>query len=274
MPGDFEFEMAVDVGNSAAKFWFLDNRREPIDQNGDWFVRVSVGDMSGTNWLDQTVDAIFRDSSIDRAIQWWISSVNKSAAALLTDAIEKSRPRDRFMVLSSLDVPIAINVDHPERVGTDRLLAAAAAVQLKQDGRSAIVVDAGSAITCDYVSESGVYQGGAILAGFEMQWKALSRDTAQLPLVDATSTSNELTPIGKSTVAAIRGGVGLGIVGAIRELINRISELAPDEPQLFFTGGDMRELRSLAKVDSVCLPHLVAIGIATTARHLQSNAKT
>lgn len=63
-------------------------------------------------------------------------------------------------------IPIETDVDEPEKVGVDRLLAALAAY--RQVKGACIVVDAGTAVTIDAVSADGVFQGGAIFPGLDL----------------------------------------------------------------------------------------------------------
>src|SRR5205085_8321855 len=79
---------------------------------------------------------------------------------------------DRVRVLRTWkDLNLSVRVDHPERVGMDRLLNAVAA---KAHGPGpAILIDAGTAITLDYLDEAGTFQRGAILPGLRLMAQAL-----------------------------------------------------------------------------------------------------
>ena len=72
----------------------------------------------------------------------------------------------------------------PETItGVDRLLNAAAAyATLKQ---ACVVVDAGTAVTVDFVDGHGTFHGGAIAPGARLQIDALHRGTDALPDVQA-----------------------------------------------------------------------------------------
>ncbi len=79
--------------------------------------------------------------------------------------------------------PVQLDVDSPERVGTDRLLNAVAANRLRQAHQGAIVVDSGTATTIDLISSNGVFCGGAILPGLLLSARALHEYTSVLPFV-------------------------------------------------------------------------------------------
>jgi type III pantothenate kinase len=147
-------------------------------------------------------------------------------------------------------------------VGADRLLAAVAVNCLRDPARAAIVVDAGSAITVDLVSSDGCFQGGVILPGFQMTARALAEGTDLLPLVEGPLVVDTPAVVGKSTVAAIRSGLFWGGVGAVRELIARISADLAARPQVFIAGGDAGRLAPFLDDDVRIVRDLVLAGIA------------
>ena len=100
---------------------------------------------------------------------WWIASVNRPAAAKLSAWIAERWPK---RMLADTDLPITAAVEHPERVGSDRLAGAVAANRLREPARAAIIVSVGSAITVDLVTADGMFRGGAILPGIALSARA------------------------------------------------------------------------------------------------------
>ncbi|MCA9269015.1 MAG: type III pantothenate kinase, partial [Planctomycetales bacterium] len=145
-------------------------------------------------------------------------------------------------------------------------MAAAAANRLRDPSRPAIVVDAGTAITVDCLSSTGVFLGGAILPGMRMAAGALDRHTDKLPLVD-TSQLDAPPPIGRNTQAAISSGVYWGAVGAVERMCEEFRAVLGSAPQLYLTGGDAPRL-ALRFADARHVPHLVLAGIALAAQRL------
>jgi type III pantothenate kinase len=136
--------------------------------------------------------------------------------------------------------PIEIDVEHPERVGLDRLLNAIAAQRLRQANQPVVIVDSGTAVTVDYVNRRGAFAGGAILPGIGMGARALHRYTAMLPLLGAPGIAAEPPAVvGRNTIAAMTSGLYWGHVGAVRELAARIVDADAGEPKrlLLVTGG-------------------------------------
>ena len=160
-----------------------------------------------------------------------------SVVPVLTELVrEATRGLARpLLVADAGTIPMPVRVAQPARVGSDRLLGAWGGCV--DHGAPLIVVDLGTATTVDAVDASGAFVGGAILPGLELGLASLARATALLPEV---TLSPPTSAIGGDTPAAIRSGVVLGHLGAIRELIARISgELAPGSPRarVLATGG-------------------------------------
>jgi type III pantothenate kinase len=160
-----------------------------------------------------------------------------SVVPTLTEVVRQA-VRDlgaELRVVEAASLPLAVRLAHPDRVGADRLTAAWGAREAH--GSPVIVADLGTATTVDAVDADGAFVGGAILPGLGLGLAALVRGTALLPEIELEPPP---TAIGRDTIAAIRSGVVLGHVGAIRELVGRIGrELAPDGPRpvVVATGG-------------------------------------
>jgi type III pantothenate kinase len=183
----------------------------------------------------------------------------------LTKWSKHSGREGTFRHLNYRDVPLAILVDEPQRVGIDRLLGALAADRLRRSDRAAIIVDLGTAITVDLLNAQGAFAGGAILPGIAMSARALSEHTDALPLVECDRIRNAPPPLGKSTVAAIQSGLYWGAVGAIRELASELAVDLAAPPDLFLTGGTSPQFAELltARTNWTVrhVPHLVLVGI-------------
>jgi type III pantothenate kinase len=124
-----------------------------------------------------------------------------------------------------------IRIDNPLEVGADRLVNAVAAYERFKT--ACVVVDFGTGINFDAVSEAGEYLGGAIAPGVEISLTALVERAARIGRIDLEEPE---TAIGRSSRAAIQSGVIFGFAGLIDGVVRRIEdELA--EVQLLATGG-------------------------------------
>ncbi len=125
-----------------------------------------------------------------------------------------------------------IRIDNPYEVGADRLVNAVAAYE--RFGKACVVVDFGTGINFDAVSDAGEYLGGAIAPGVEISLTALTERGARIPRIDLAEPA---TAIGKSTKAAIQSGVLYGFAGLIDGIAGRIAaEMGPETP-FIATGG-------------------------------------
>ena len=258
--------IAVDVGNSRIKIgrflsgevllpecqeslvFLLDDEAAWSSALTDWARQIPAGDgvVAGSN-----------QPGVDRLI------------AACTDVWP-----DPIVIQSSETFPLRIEVDEPRRVGLDRLLNAVAGNRLRGENQSAVIVDAGTATTVDFVSREGAFEGGAILPGFGLSARALNEYTDALPLVSFDELAEQVNAkseapsgpaaIGRNTRAAIQSGVFWGQVGAIRELVSRLSEFDEESPQLILTGGGSSALAPFLP-DAVHCPFLPLQGTLLVA---------
>ena len=125
-----------------------------------------------------------------------------------------------------------IRIDNPYEVGADRLVNAVAAYE--RVGGACIVVDFGTGINFDVVSEGGEYLGGSIAPGIEISLTALAERGARIPRIELSAPA---AAIGKSTRGAIQSGVIFGFAGLIDGIVRRIEAELGGEPSRLATGG-------------------------------------
>lgn len=136
-------------------------------------------------------------------------------------------------------LPIEVCYDTFPTLGLDRIAAAAGAAS---ECECALVVDAGTAVTLDLVSD-GTFRGGNISPGLRLRLRSLNHYTSRLPLVNP----NGNTPrFGTDTETAIRSGVVNGIVTEICATFLDAERLNPGIA-LILTGGDADFLEPLLR---------------------------
>ncbi len=249
--------VAVDVGNSSVKL---------ATSHGD-SIRDHAIRHSSPRW-EQAVLEWVEDLFGDQPIFWRLASVRRSAANQLSDAIcdRASSPLIQFVTHHHVPMPIA--VDHPDRLGIDRLLSAYAAS--RRFGLPAVVIDAGSAVTVDWIDDSGSFCGGAILPGLGLQSRSLATETEALPQLQWDQPGSVSVP-GKNTRDAIRGGILVGVSAAIDELIVRYRQTAqvgPDQLQVVVTGGDAATISPHLRHNHRVVPNLVCRGLLDLPRSI------
>ena len=142
-------------------------------------------------------------------------------------------PGCRFLLVGSgVKTGMAIRIDNPRELGSDRLVNAVAAYE--RFGGRCLAVDFGTSINFDAVSDAGEYMGGAIGPGLEVSMAALTGRAARLPTIDLTDVG---TAIGSNTADAIRSGFVLGFAGLVDGIASRaIGELGRGT-EVVATGG-------------------------------------
>ncbi|HUG90718.1 MAG TPA: type III pantothenate kinase [Planctomycetaceae bacterium] len=227
--------LAIDVGNSRIKLGLLERVRGSRSLPRCADVQAVPHDASTCREALRAYRKVLGDSSAIGVV----AGVNSQAVQLVLDAW----PRDQWPAPLVLEdpspLPIDIRVDEPRKVGIDRVLNAVAANVVRPAGRPAVIVDCGTATTVDAVSAAGAFEGGAILAGLELAARSLHEYTARLPLVSMDELATGAPDaIGRHTRAAIASGVVWGQVGAIRELVARVSDALAGVSSLDGGSGD------------------------------------
>lgn len=140
----------------------------------------------------------------------------------------------------------------PERVGLDRLLNARAAIA--RGAAEWVVLDCGTAITCDRVTADGRFLGGAIAPGADLAARALDQGTALLPYVGLREVD---AVVGHDTESALAAGLYWGFRGLVGKLVDRAREEAGQPLRVLITGGDgallMAELGDAQYVEDLTL---------------------
>lgn len=190
-----------------------------------------------------------------------LSSVNPAASTRVEKTLIEQLNQPIYRVEKDLNIPIGRQLDPEAMVGEDRLLNAAAAYDVLR--QACVVVDAGTAITVDFIDGAGTFHGGAIAPGAQLQLDSLNQRTAQLPELEFDKPQ-EL--IGHNTTEAMKAGVFFGLRGLVRELVEQFALQAGQFPLVVATGGDANTLfRDFDLIDRV-VPDLTLMGLAVTMR--------
>jgi type III pantothenate kinase len=164
-----------------------------------------------------------------------------------------------------LEIPIQNALRDGSTVGQDRLLNALGAYAKAQ--QACVVVDAGTAITVDFVDGEGVFQGGAIAPGLNLMLTVLHEHTAALPRVVFEPVGAD-EPFGRETRGAMRLGVQAAARGMVRHLVERYATAYGAYPQVVATGGDARVLFEGDDLVEQVVPDLTLLGIEAAVRRM------
>jgi len=205
----------LDIGNSSFKL-------AARDQENNWGILMR----GGIHELEKLTEYINRQEKLSGIIY---SSVRKDVKEKLESGFQHLQ---LYSIHSGLIPSEYLNYDTPETLGIDRFLACFGAVH--NTGSSAIVIDAGTACTIDYMTAHGVFEGGVIMPGITVLKKSMKELLPELP---PASELNKPSFPGKSSLDCINIGLFDGFASALKEFINRFRQLDKGAG-VYITGGD------------------------------------
>jgi len=228
--------LAVDVGNTQTHLGLF----RGADLTESWrvaTVRSTTGDELAA-LLSRLLD--LRGLALDDIDGAIVSSVVPQLAHEYEFVSERYLRGRAAVVGPSMRSGMPIRISNPRELGTDRLVNAIAAYH--RVGGAAIVVDFGTSINYDVVSERGEYLGGIIAPGVEISLAALAERAARLSKIEIGPPS-EL--IGRTTEAAVRSGLVFGFAGQVDGIVRRVRDELGTTTRAIATGG----------LASVVVPH-------------------
>jgi type III pantothenate kinase len=230
--------LCLDIGNTLTKAAVFEND-----------ILVYSGSFSHFDLA--AAEEILRKYGVEQGI---ISSVREDDPVLFTGMADLLA---RLIILrSDTKIPVINTYKTPETLGKDRL-AAVVGANYMYPGKNILVVDAGSAITFDFISEAGIYRGGNIAPGLSMRFRALHEYTRRLPLLEPGIDPPLLgTTTGEAIVAGVQNGILFETLVYIQELQKECKDLIT-----LVTGGDAKFFDNKLKNVIFVIPDLVLIGL-------------
>ena len=180
-----------------------------------------------------------------------------STRKMPTNLIEDLKSVTQCMWLDTdLKLPFKNKYATPNTLGKDRIALAAAAVS-EFKNKNTLVLDIGTCLTYEMVTETSEYLGGAISPGMQMRFKSLNRFTEGLPLINS---KKPVDLIGNTTETNILSGVINGMKEEMDGTINtykaRFSKL-----NVVLTGGDQVFFAECLKNNFFARPEFLLRGL-------------
>ncbi len=225
--------LTANIGNSIISFGFFE----------DECVMVTSFDVSSN--IRRTSDeyfAIIKNIMVEKGISTdyvdfaIISSVVPALTPKIATSVAELIGKEPLVVGPGVKTGFHIKIDNPSELGADLVANTAAAIQLKEKDRAAIVVDLGIVNTVSAISKGGEYLGCAIFPGVQLSFDALHGQTAQLPNVNISLNNRA---IGKNSQSSLRSGVILGNALSVDGFVARFVDemrLSKQEVDLIATG--------------------------------------
>ena len=223
------------------------------------------GDLAHVTQLVLTAQASI---SGDQTAPIVIASVNDVFADQLESALADQLGSRPYRVGRDLPIPVSCDLSPEALTGQDRLLNATAAWAVLQ--QACIVVDAGTAVTVDFIDGTGVFHGGAIAPGASMQLQSLHEHTEALP--ELTFDRPDDDPFGRDTAQAMLQGVYHGVQGLVRRLAEKYASYYEAYPTIIATGGDAEAIFGADELVDRIVPDLTLLGIAVAAQEALTTA--
>ena len=194
-----------------------------------------------TTARDQTVDEygiltrdLFTIASLDpheiRGVI--ISSVVPPLNSTLAGMAERYFHTKALFVEPGIRTGMPVHYDNPQEVGADRIVNSIAAYA--KYGGPCVVVDFGTAINFDVVSERGEYLGGTLAPGIGVSADALFSRAARLWRVEIRDPGKI---IGTNTAHSMQAGLFYGFTDLVDGILERIKKALGKEPRVIATGG-------------------------------------
>jgi len=230
--------LCIDRGNSSTKIAIF---------KGDDMVESLVQQPEAEDFMK-----IIRQYNIQNCV---LSDVRGSKVEQLDEIMQVLKV---FIELDhNVKVPVKVEYETPETLGKDRL-AVVIGAHFELPDKDLLVIDAGTAITYDFITADGTYKGGNIAPGLNMRAKALHEFTGKLPFVLPDESTIDFP--GKNTRSAIQSGVLYGLVHEIDGYIDMLMLKYPNL-SVFLTGGSVEILENRLKNRIFARKNLVLTGL-------------
>ncbi|MCD6219267.1 type III pantothenate kinase [Candidatus Calescamantes bacterium] len=143
-----------------------------------------------------------------------------------------------------------------EELGADRIADAVAVIHYYS--LPAIVVDFGTALTIEVITEKREYLGGVIIPGMSISLSSLYEKTS---LLSPVRLSIPDSMIGKNTSESIRAGIIYGYASLVEGMVKKLSSIFSKNPQVIFTGGDSELISQVVEIEHIVDPLLTLKGL-------------
>lgn len=230
--------LVIDIGNTRTKAGYYRNGSLVAAETLDGFTLQAASVWIGKYPVQQCI----------------VSSVREDEGSLT--AFLKEKVPFFIPLTHTTPLPFRNLYRTPESLGKDRIAAVAGAFRLYPES-NVLVIDLGTAITYDLITQKGEYTGGNISPGLAARFRALHEYTSRLPLLE---NGNMQSGLGTDTRSAIMAGVQSGIIYEINGYIDCYTGHYADL-MVILTGGDADFFANQLKKTIFVVPNLVLDGL-------------
>lgn len=225
----------IDAGNSCLKLSIIESLEEEI---------LDYYTLSYLNLYDELLD-VLQAEIVSRAIVCSVS--NPQVYHTISDVVYKLwRIEPEQIIVEQDHYGISTRYKNPRLLGADRWLAMIAAYNEFTD--NLCVIDCGTAVTVDVLTDEGMHLGGLIVPGLQTSRDALGLKTNNLRFVENNNenTNNKSSLLANNTQDAIFGGTLYQLSAYIERIVADIKQEFGDNTQCVITGGDAEQIQLLS----------------------------
>ncbi len=223
--------LAIDIGNTSISYgWF---RNEVLKRV--WYGKSSL--------IPKIIAYLSKNGGNLSNYKVIISSVNPLKLAEIKKLTVRKIPLRNHLILGKEIMPnIRHKYNNINRLGKDRFTNIYGASSYP---KPLLIINFGTAMTVDYLSKGGVYEGGMIIAGIETAWYGLQDRAALLPKIKGITDYKGL--IGRSTEGCMRAGILQGFGAMVDGLIERFRSEYGRSLYVLASGGLAKKIRPYIK---------------------------
>lgn len=234
--------LLIDVGNTRIKYATLDNYLHTVEALDDVSALTSI--LADRQHLTHI----------------YLASVNDNTATdIISDYCQQNSIQLCEIHTQEQAFGITNSYKDVKKMGVDRWLAMVAAASLTN--KAFVVIDIGTAITCDFVVD-GQHLGGWIAPGFTTMRDGLLSKTKK---VTANDTRPEQIMAGTDTENCVAMGCLAAVQGVCSRAIDYLSSKQTDF-DVILGGGDKNMLTEVKTGGSIPVANLVVHGLARYAK--------
>lgn len=241
--------LLLDIGNSRMK-WV---QQSPDDWQGgaidiDQDSLAVELDRHWSSWKrpEKLVVSSVAANDINQILRQWVSLHWAIEAHFVTSPPEQFGLANRY--------------EDPAQLGCDRWLAMLAAMQISAP--PLCVIACGTAVTLDVINKDREFCGGLIFPGLHLLRQGLVTGTAAIGTIE--TKVSEVPAL--NTAQGAGSGTLLGLVGAIRFIMDVYEQKFGSNMVFMITGGDAELIQSHLQRDCIVEPELTLKGLALLAQ--------
>lgn len=241
--------IVIDIGNTNVKLVGMEGETVlfsgKVETNREW---------TAEDYIPKIQPVLAQAQGCQGAI---LSSVVPPVTVSVGQAVEKVLGIQPIILGPDTEFGLTVALEHPEKVGRDRLVDAAWAA--KNMPLPTVTADLGTATTLNVILPGNVFAGGVICAGIETGLKALAFRAAQLPKLELTVPRYV---IGRNTEECMISGAVAGTAAMLDGLVQSIEAEIGHPVSLAVTGGGGEYVSPLLHHEHVYDKNLTLKGLA------------